>query len=85
MKCAGAAKDVFERCVHEQKFADERGSYYKKVHYNYDYIEDFQSLFSDQGPKIRNSDQGCECEENRPEPENKGYLTSEMKFSPKCL
>ena len=60
---AGSAKLVFGHCIQEVKIADERGSYYRKVHYNYDYIEDFQCLFWDQGPKIRNNSSGHECEE----------------------
>jgi transient receptor potential cation channel subfamily A protein 1 len=68
-----AAKLVFEHCVQEKKIADERGSYYKEIHYTYDYIEDFQCLFSDQGPKIRNNPGGCENEESRPQAENAGF------------
>ena len=64
---AGEAKRVFRHCVEEKKIADESGSYAKEVHYNYDYIEDFQSLFWDQGPKIRNNSSGHECEIESPE------------------
>ena len=69
---AGAAKLVFKHCVQEKKIADKRGSYYKEIHYTYDYIEDFQCLFSDQGPKIRNNPGDCENEESRPQAENAG-------------
>ena len=29
-----------------------RGAYFYEVHYNYEFLEDFQDLFEDQGPKF---------------------------------
>ena len=52
----GAAKLAFERCVHPEHIADRHGSYYKLVHYNYDYVEDFQDIFSDEGPRVCGGD-----------------------------
>ena len=48
----GAAKIAFDQCVQIEQIADKRGSYYQLVHYNYDYVEDFQDIFSDGGPKV---------------------------------
>ena len=48
-----AAKLVFDRCITKQRFEDwKRGGYYFKTHYNYEFLEDFQDLFEDQGPKF---------------------------------
>ena len=47
-----AAKLAFEQCVRKEKVEDRGGSYHFKVHYNYDYVEDFRNLYKDQGPKI---------------------------------
>ena len=45
MLSAVEAKIVFDKCQTEGKGVEE-------VHYNYDFIEDFQDLFLDQGPKV---------------------------------
>ena len=52
-----AAKLVFDKCVQRDKIEDRRGSYYFKVNYNYDYVEDFRNLYRDQGPKTSAADQ----------------------------
>lgn len=57
-----AAKLVFDKCVQKDKIEDRRGSYYFKVNYNYDYVEDFRNLYRDQGPKISAADQRHEEE-----------------------
>ena len=62
MFIAAAAKIVFDRCVQKKKIEDKRGSYYVKVHYKYDFVEDFQELYEDQGPKI--TDDGSSTEQD---------------------
>lgn len=77
MYLAAAAKIAFDCCVKEEKVADESGCYYFKVHYNYDFVEDFQELFSDQGPKIQD-DIGEKEDSNQthmPKQDSKGNLS----------
>lgn len=54
--------------MREEKVEDKSGCYYFKVHYNYDFVDDFQELFSDQGPKIN----GEKEERDRPKLDSKG-------------
>ena len=52
---AGEASIVFDKCVEREKklVEDKRGKYYtEEVHYNYDFIEDFQDLYLDRGSKV---------------------------------
>ena len=46
---------VFDKCVTKERRVvkvEEGKRYTEEVHYNYDFIEDFQDLFIDQGPKV---------------------------------
>ena len=46
---------MFDRCISREKklVEDEEGKYYtEEVHFNYDFIEDFQDLFVDHGSKV---------------------------------
>ena len=38
------------------KAADKSGMIQNEIHYNYDYVEDFQDLFQDHGPRIQEED-----------------------------
>ena len=71
---SGAAKVAFERCVQIEQIADERGSYYKEVHYNYDYVEDFQDIFSDEGPKVSDcDDEGKQTQQKKHQRREQSY------------
>lgn len=59
----GAAMVAFDQCRTKERISDERGSYSHRIHYHYDFIEDFQDLFADNGPKIESS----ESSESSPE------------------
>ena len=48
--------------MQNEKIEDKRGSYCVKVHYKYDFVEDFQDLYEDQGPKI--TDDGSSTEQD---------------------
>ena len=47
------AKIVFDKCISQERLTDtEHDSYYFKVHYNYEFLEDFRDLFKDGGPRV---------------------------------
>ena len=55
-----------------KQIADESGSYSKEVDYNYDYVEDFQDLFHDNGPKILSDGREQTKQKGFPNQESKG-------------
>lgn len=69
----GAAKIAFDQCVQIEQIADKRGSYYQLVHYNYDYVEDFQNIFSDGGPKVSDPEDGQQKKLNNPHTQQQSY------------
>ncbi|CAI8040068.1 Transient receptor potential cation channel subfamily A member 1 homolog [Geodia barretti] len=82
-KMPSAAKVAFERCVQIEQIADERGSYYKEVHYNYDYVEDFQDIFSDEGPKVSDcDDEGKQTQQKKHQRREQSYVLKRMDTPP---
>lgn len=81
---AAAAKLAFDRCVEEKKIEDDTGSYYINVHYNYDFVEDFRELFSDQGPKIQGDSCGREIFQKQ-ESQGNQVQSRSMPYSQGCL
>ena len=45
------AKLVYDVCIQKTQISDSNGSYYYEHTYNYDYLEDFQDLYPDEGPR----------------------------------
>ena len=56
------ANVVFDNCITDDRLTnEEEDSYYYEKKYNYEFLEDFNNLFADGGPKFE-PDHLCKCE-----------------------